>query len=166
MTDGLPNVALDILKNKIQDIVIERFGKLYLRHRAIAAYLIDEHVKRELLKEAYIRILRSLSINIKGRHWRDSKSGLYRSLIIGLCPITHDEINNLYGYLNRPVVAVECLLSNSGRHIQNTNDYDLSQRRKYPNILECQKVKSVHGYNYSRKELSTGCCIFVSYTSL
>jgi hypothetical protein len=76
--------ALDILNIVLQDIVLISGADnnlLSFRHRFIAKYIIEVAASKELLKDAYIRVLDSLSILVVQRSWRDKVSGLYRSLI-------------------------------------------------------------------------------------
>jgi energy-coupling factor transporter ATP-binding protein EcfA2 len=81
-TDIPPGDSLNILYRTLQDIcIIDANIKIYLRHKTIAAYLVEEHVNRELLKVAYIRILQALSISTRGKNWREKRNSLSRNLL-------------------------------------------------------------------------------------
>lgn len=77
-----PGDTLNILNRTLQDIcIIDTNNKILLRHKTIAAYLVEEHVNRCLLATAYIRILQALSISIIGKNWRDKRNSLSRNLL-------------------------------------------------------------------------------------
>jgi len=79
-----PATALHILARNLRDIVIPTgptADLLLLRHRLIAEVVVDELAPRGRLREAYIRLLTTLSSEIGGRRWRSRNSSLYRAIV-------------------------------------------------------------------------------------
>lgn len=83
-SNASPAETLSILNRNLKDIIVssgENNEHLLLRHRLIAQYAIESFASRYLLSQAYIRVLKMLSVGLsnKDRNARDAR--LYRDLI-------------------------------------------------------------------------------------
>lgn len=79
-----PGDTLTLLARNLNGIVIPISpGSNYfvLRHRTIADYLVKQTIPKEILKISYIKILKSLSLLIRGKKYNSRIFKLYRSLI-------------------------------------------------------------------------------------
>lgn len=79
-----PAESLHLLSRNLRDIVIPSGPEselLLLRHRTIAEFAIDAFAPRSILRDAYIRLLKVLSRDAIGKHWRSRSFGFYRDLI-------------------------------------------------------------------------------------
>src|SRR6185295_5597215 len=79
-----PAQALHILLRNLRDIVIPtgpNSDLLLLRHRLIAEVVVDQLAPRGRLREAYIRLLTTLSPEISGYRWRSRNHRLYRAIV-------------------------------------------------------------------------------------
>lgn len=78
-----PAEALHLLSRNLRDIVLPTGpadNLLLLRHRVIAANVIDKVAPRPLLRDAYVRLLHTLAPSIERSGWRSRVSGLYRAI--------------------------------------------------------------------------------------
>jgi hypothetical protein len=72
------------LSRNLKDIIVEsgvNNENLLLRHRLIAQYAVNNIASRDLLSEAYIRVLNMLSINVSDPNKNSRSVKLYRDLI-------------------------------------------------------------------------------------
>lgn len=72
------------LGTNLRDIVVTSGSNdelLMIRHRRIAEHYVNKCASQELLKEAYLRILKSLATDILGKKWYTRQFKLYRNLI-------------------------------------------------------------------------------------
>ncbi|HZZ57857.1 MAG TPA: hypothetical protein VFE31_08500, partial [Opitutaceae bacterium] len=85
LTDGEPNLVLAALKGDFQDIIVpagEGRGAYHARHRIIASLIVDGIAPREIVKEAYIRLLQVLSRDLPRNPRRsDRVFRLYKNVI-------------------------------------------------------------------------------------
>lgn len=78
-----PAKTLEMLRRNLNGIVLPVGANndlFLLRHRLIAEVVVEQLAPRPLLREAYVRVLGSLSIHAR-RHWRDRTSQLVRALL-------------------------------------------------------------------------------------
>lgn len=79
-----PAEALDILERILKGLILKvgvRDEKLMIRHRMIANFLIESCASSELVKQAYIRVLSSLSSDINSSFRNSRKFELYKQII-------------------------------------------------------------------------------------
>jgi hypothetical protein len=76
LVDMFPNEALELLDTQLRGIVIVREPNrraVQARHRLIAEALLDHLAPRELVREAYIRLLQTLAHDLDFQHPSRSK---------------------------------------------------------------------------------------------
>lgn len=79
-----PAESQELLQRNLHDIVFATGPDndlLLLRHRSIAEYMVNRAAPRDILKESYVRVLRVLSSEIRGKARRSRTFALYRTLI-------------------------------------------------------------------------------------
>ena len=85
LTDLFPNEALELLDTQLRNIVVMREPHrraVQARHRVIAEALLDHLAPRELVRDAYIRLLQTLAHDLDFEHPNRSKIfKLYREVI-------------------------------------------------------------------------------------
>lgn len=82
--DVPPAEALHILARNLRDIVVPtgvNDSLLLLRHRLIAEVVLEKFAPRPLLRQAYVRLLRTLAAGVRGRHWRSRNHQFYKAMV-------------------------------------------------------------------------------------
>jgi hypothetical protein len=79
-----PAETLSIIRRSLRDVVVPSGvseNLLMLRHQLIAEMIVEKEARRDELKEAYVRLLSSLSIGLRGAHWRSRPAGIFKRVL-------------------------------------------------------------------------------------